>query len=109
MPLVITETIQEPTDWMGYVDPNEPRYCLCNQVCYGNIVVSTKYYVHVHECRFLMERWSVVIIQRYVVFLFTTFVGDLLEKIGRRPPSHCSYKHSLSTKKLLNDNLHYQQ
>lgn len=38
MPLVITETIQEPTDWMGYVDPNEPRYCLCNQVSYGEMV-----------------------------------------------------------------------
>ncbi len=21
-----------PGDWMGFVDPNEPRYCLCNQV-----------------------------------------------------------------------------
>lgn len=30
--LVVTETLQEATDWMGYVDPNEPRYCLCNQV-----------------------------------------------------------------------------
>ena len=30
--IVVTETLQETTDWMGYVDPNEPRYCLCNQV-----------------------------------------------------------------------------
>ncbi|XP_064405923.1 inhibitor of growth protein 3-like [Halichondria panicea] len=25
-------------DWIGFVDPNEPRYCLCNQVSYGEMV-----------------------------------------------------------------------
>ena len=25
-----------PADWM--VDPNEPRYCLCNEVSYGEMV-----------------------------------------------------------------------
>ena len=28
----VLETVTETTDWIGYVDPNEPRYCLCNQV-----------------------------------------------------------------------------
>lgn len=26
-----------PTEWASY-DPNEPRYCLCNQVSYGEMV-----------------------------------------------------------------------
>ena len=25
-------------DFLGYVDPNEPRYCLCNQVSYGEMI-----------------------------------------------------------------------
>ena len=29
-PLFAEPVIPEPNDWM--VDPNEPRYCLCNQV-----------------------------------------------------------------------------
>ena len=33
---VVAETIQE--DFLGYVDPNEPRYCLCNQVSYGEMI-----------------------------------------------------------------------
>ena len=27
---------ESPADWM--VDPNEPRYCLCNEVSYGEMV-----------------------------------------------------------------------
>lgn len=26
------DPVPETLDWIGYVDPNEPRYCLCNQV-----------------------------------------------------------------------------
>ena len=33
---MLTETIQD--DLLGYVDPNEPRYCLCNQVSYGEMI-----------------------------------------------------------------------
>ena len=39
--LLVTETVQDTgTDWLEYVDPNEPRYCLCNQV--------SQLHVHVH-------------------------------------------------------------
>ena len=32
-PLLVTETVQDTgTEWLEYIDPNEPRYCLCNQV-----------------------------------------------------------------------------
>lgn len=34
--VVVAETIQD--DYMGYIDPNEPRYCLCNQVSYGEMI-----------------------------------------------------------------------
>ena len=31
--LLVTESVQDTgTEWLEYVDPNEPRYCLCNQV-----------------------------------------------------------------------------
>lgn len=32
------EVVQESTDWLNYVDSDEPRYCLCNQVSYGEMV-----------------------------------------------------------------------
>ena len=32
----ISETIQD--DFLGYIDPNEPRYCLSNQVSYGEMI-----------------------------------------------------------------------
>ena len=32
------EVLPEPANWIDYVDPNEPRYCLCNQVSYGEMV-----------------------------------------------------------------------
>lgn len=35
-PVVIPETLQD--DYLGYIDPNEPRYCLCNQVSYGEMI-----------------------------------------------------------------------
>lgn len=28
----------EPADWTAYVDPEEPRYCICNEVSYGDMV-----------------------------------------------------------------------
>ena len=47
--LLVTESVQDTgTEWLEYVDPNEPRYCLCNQVgatislscnCYGEIFI----------------------------------------------------------------------
>ena len=30
-PIMAEPVLTEPSEWM--VDPNEPRYCLCNQVC----------------------------------------------------------------------------
>ena len=52
--LLVTESVQDTgTEWLEYVDPNEPRYCLCNQVgatishsilscnCYGEIFIRT--------------------------------------------------------------------
>jgi hypothetical protein len=37
--LLVTESVQDTgTEWLEYVDPNEPRYCLCNQVSYGEMV-----------------------------------------------------------------------
>lgn len=35
--LVIPEPVQDTVGWLD-VDPNEPRYCLCNQVSYGEMV-----------------------------------------------------------------------
>jgi len=39
-PPVVTSTAQvvdpDNTDWT--YDPNEPRYCICNQVSYGDMV-----------------------------------------------------------------------
>jgi hypothetical protein len=31
--LLVSDSVQESAEWLEYVDPNEPRYCLCNQVC----------------------------------------------------------------------------
>lgn len=28
----------EPQDWTAFVDPSEPRYCICNEVSYGDMV-----------------------------------------------------------------------
>lgn len=33
---VVTEQVMEAVDWT--YDPNEPRYCICNQVSYGDMV-----------------------------------------------------------------------
>ena len=35
---LIDETAATTTNWLDTVDPNEPRYCLCNQVSYGEMV-----------------------------------------------------------------------
>lgn len=34
--LQIVDENGQPVDWQN--DPNEPRYCLCNQVSYGDMV-----------------------------------------------------------------------
>lgn len=34
--LLVDSSIQD--DFVNYVDPNEPRYCLCNQVSYGEMI-----------------------------------------------------------------------
>ena len=37
--LIVTESVPDTgNEWIEYVDPNEPRYCLCNQVSYGEMV-----------------------------------------------------------------------
>jgi inhibitor of growth protein 3 len=36
--LLVSDSVQESAEWLEYVDPNEPRYCLCNQVSYGEMV-----------------------------------------------------------------------
>lgn len=33
---LLVDTVQD--DFVNYVDPNEPRYCLCNQVSYGEMI-----------------------------------------------------------------------
>ena len=33
---MLSDNLQD--DLLGYVDPNEPRYCLCNQVSYGEMI-----------------------------------------------------------------------
>ena len=33
---LLVDTLQD--DFVNYVDPNEPRYCLCNQVSYGEMI-----------------------------------------------------------------------
>jgi hypothetical protein len=39
---LVDDTLQmdtiEPTEWTTFVDPSEPRYCVCNEVSYGDMV-----------------------------------------------------------------------
>ena len=54
-PIMADPVLSEPSEWM--VDPNEPRYCLCNQVCVPVVALSQSQQL-LHCCfRFLMEKW----------------------------------------------------
>lgn len=48
-PLLVSESVQDTsTEWLEYVDPNEPRYCLCNQV-YMHVHANTCIYMCISE------------------------------------------------------------
>jgi len=64
----------EPQDWSAFVDPSEPRYCICNEVSYGDMVacdntdVSSKIWV----------AFSTHNLQGHNEHVFTLLIFDLL-------------------------------
>ena len=63
--LLVTESVGDTsTEWLEYVDPNEPRYCLCNQVSTTThpIPLLTHYNKHTQTnlCTCSSERFNTV-------------------------------------------------
>lgn len=59
--------IEEPMEEEWTYDPNEPRYCICNQVSYGHMVACDNQDV---SCVFLLSRTYIILNKLRIMIYF---------------------------------------
>lgn len=70
-----SQSAAEATDGEWTYDPNEPRYCLCNQVSYGDMVACDNEDVRIYSINFFRTENFLFLVISYifkvVIFVLT--------------------------------------